>query len=106
MDAWAAAAAAARDRDNDNDTCGKNQPSLSKIKYQEQKQQRDEYVKKEVEKITKQYGFQSGARHTMETMKRYSDYFKSRYFSDAKTGNPVKDISIPEMERVLENHRK
>ena len=30
----------------------KNQPSLSlsKIKYQEQKQQRDEYVKKEVEK--------------------------------------------------------
>ena len=63
-------------------TNGKNQPSLSlsKIKYQEQKQQRDEYVKKEVEKITKQYGFQSGARHTMETMKRYSDYFKARYF--------------------------
>jgi histone demethylase JARID1 len=88
-------------------TSGKNQPSLSKIKYQEQKQQRDEYVKKEVEKITKQYGFQSGARHTMETMKRYSDYFKSRYFSDAKTGNPVKDISIPEMERefwrIIEN---
>ena len=82
-------------------TNGKNQPSLSlsKTKYQEQKQQRDEYVKKEVEKITKQYGFQSGARHTMETMKRYSDYFKARYFSDAKTGNPVKDISIPEMER-------
>ena len=56
-------------------------------------------MKKEVEKITNQYGFQSGARHTMETMKRYSDYFKARYFSDAKTGNPVKDISIPEMER-------
>ena len=55
-------------------TNGTHQPSLSlsKIKYQEQKQQRDEYVKKEVEKITKQYGFQSGARHTMETMKRYS----------------------------------
>ena len=62
-----------------------NRRSRSQKSNKEQKQQR-RYVKKEVEKITKQYGFQSGARHTMETMKRYSDYFKARYFSDAKTG--------------------
>ena len=79
---------------------GKNgrEISLSKIKYQERKQQKDEFINKEVEKMTKTYGFQSGARHTMDSMKKYSDYFKSRYFSDAKTGPPV-DISIPDMER-------
>jgi len=45
--------------------------------------------------VVKQYGFQQGARHNLKSLERYSDYFKSKYFSER--GEP-QNVSVRDME--------
>ena len=49
----------------------------------------------EATKILAQYGFNPRRRHTMETLERYSDYFKRKYFS---RHNRAVDVSLRDME--------
>ena len=60
----------------------------------------------EATKILAQHGFIPGERHTMETLERYSDYFKRKYFS---RHNRAVDVSLRDMEgefwRLVESPR-
>ena len=64
-------------------------------KRSQKKKPPSEAEEAEATKILAQYGFIPGERHTVETLERYSDYFKKKYFS---RHNRAVDVSLRDME--------